>query len=475
MSSRRAWKELLLFAGELAALFGGLWLGLAIRHLDIPAFALFMEHLPAFGVLFLLWQGVFLALGMYELNRLRDLPFQVGSLATALGVNWVVGVTYFYFGYAVIGYTPRAHFLLAVVFGHLAVLGWRRVAYRLFRTRLMRQRVLILGHARDVAELAEELIRQPQLGFVPVGSIQEGVDLIAAEPRWVERHWPQARDAVGEAVRRRLPVVSLPAFYEQVFGKVDPVHAASAGWLFSAVLSRSGRMSLIVKRCVDAVIAAVLLVALAPLLVLVALAVRLADGSPVFFGQRRVGFMGREFTMWKFRTMAVQADDGTPFTSDAAAAGLVTRLGRWLRRSRLDELPQLWLVLRGDMALVGPRPEWHREVEQIEALIPHYQIRHLVRPGITGWAQLNYRATKDPKDSLEKFRYDLYYLKNRSPALDLAILLRTARRVAMGDSSRHAIIQRPDFRLPRASVEFAGGVSAMMGREPARQLAMTRS
>jgi lipopolysaccharide/colanic/teichoic acid biosynthesis glycosyltransferase len=163
---------------------------------------------------------------------------------------------------------------------------------------------------------------------------------------------------------------------------------------------------------------------------------KLSDGlsSPVFFFQKRVGHLGRRFVIWKFRTMVVGASKAGPLFKSEGLDLRITRLGRFLRGSRLDEIPQLLNVLKGDMSLVGPRPEWTREVRILERSVPHYHLRHLIKPGVTGWAQINYHATSSEAESVQKLHYDLYYVKNMSLALDLGIILRTFRRIFQKDS-----------------------------------------
>lgn len=186
-----------------------------------------------------------------------------------------------------------------------------------------------------------------------------------------------------------------------------------------------------VSRLGDILLSLTLLVLLAPLILAVAVAVRVGSGTPVLFRQRRVGRGGREFTQVKFRTMAVDAErDGPSWSPEGDPR--ITRLGRVLRRWRLDELPNLVNVLRGDMAFVGPRPEQPFFVEQLSQKLPGYTLRHLVRPGLTGWAQVRHAYGSSDEDAREKLRYDLFYVKHRSPSLDLAIAFDTVRVVLRG-------------------------------------------
>ncbi|MEK7721495.1 MAG: sugar transferase, partial [Elusimicrobiota bacterium] len=157
-------------------------------------------------------------------------------------------------------------------------------------------------------------------------------------------------------------------------------------------------------------------------------------GAPVFFVQKRVGHLGRRFIIWKFRTMVAGASMAGPLYKAQSQDSRITKLGRFLRGARLDEIPQLWNVLKGEMSLVGPRPEWVSEVRILERSVPHYHLRHLIKPGATGWAQINYHATSSLAESVEKLHYDLYYVKNMSLALDLGIILRTFRRIFQKDA-----------------------------------------
>jgi exopolysaccharide biosynthesis polyprenyl glycosylphosphotransferase len=219
-------------------------------------------------------------------------------------------------------------------------------------------------------------------------------------------------------------VVRPQDWYERVLRRVSLDELDESWFLFDRPL-RARRLSAAVKRATD-LLAGVLGSLLVCLLVpLVALLVRVDDGGPVFFRQQRVGRGGRPFMIWKFRTMRMDAEAGGPAWA-ARDDDRVTRLGRVLRRTRLDELPQFFNVLAGDMALVGPRPEQPRFVRLLERTIPFYDRRHLMRPGITGWATVRFGYGDSVTDKWRSHEYDLYYLKHRSPLLDAEISIRTA-------------------------------------------------
>jgi exopolysaccharide biosynthesis polyprenyl glycosylphosphotransferase len=198
---------------------------------------------------------------------------------------------------------------------------------------------------------------------------------------------------------------------------------------------RASRATRAGKRVVDLVLAAVGVALASPLMLLTALAVRLETAGPVLYKQERVGENGRLFTLCKFRSMRADAETGTPIWAKEKD-DRVTRVGRFIRITRLDELPQLWNVLRGDMSFVGPRPERPFFVEQLAAVIPFYMERHAVKPGVTGWAQVKYRYGSSVEDAMEKLRYDLYYIKHLSIVFDLTIVVDTVKVILLGKGAK---------------------------------------
>ena len=219
-------------------------------------------------------------------------------------------------------------------------------------------------------------------------------------------------------------------FWERSFSCVPPDHVDES-WLARLDLRVRHPIFHRAKRCLDVFIAILGLVVLSPLLLLAAAAIVLESGGPVFFSQRRVGFLGRPFTLHKLRTMRTDAEaKGAQWASERDSRA--TRVGAFLRRSRIDEIPQFWNVLRGEMSIVGPRPERPEFVEKLNDEIPLWPCRHLVKPGLTGWAQIRFRYAAGSSASKEKLAHDLYYLKNASLLLDLQIILSTLRSVAKG-------------------------------------------
>jgi exopolysaccharide biosynthesis polyprenyl glycosylphosphotransferase len=227
-------------------------------------------------------------------------------------------------------------------------------------------------------------------------------------------------------------VYTLESFHE-VHWRYVPVHSLDPFWPLQRgfQLARNSPYHY-VKRLFDLAVSSVLLLVALPIIGAVAALILWENGRPAIFRQTRVARDNQPFTIFKFRTMVAPSDEGTDDIYTRRNDPRITRVGRWLRKLRLDELPQLWNVFRGEMSLIGPRAEWIRCAERYEKVIPFYHFRHLVKPGITGWAQVNYGYGESDEDAIEKLKYDLYYIRNYSLKLDLMIVFKTAYTVLFG-------------------------------------------
>jgi sugar transferase (PEP-CTERM system associated) len=329
----------------------------------------------------------------------------------------------------------------------VAVPAWRLAFDGVTRDPNMEERVLIMGTgtaARSVARLiaAQHDYSYRVVGFLDepataapdlhvIGSTSDLADVI--RQRQVNRVIVSLSDRRGHMPIRELlqakmsgvRVEDAATTYERLTGKIL-IDEIKPSWLIFSDGFRASRITRTAKRVVDLLLAAVGLVLAAPLMLLTALVVRLESPGPVLYRQERVGENGRLFTLCKFRSMRSDAETGTPIWA-REKDDRVTRVGRFIRLTRLDELPQLWNVLRGDMSFVGPRPERAYFVEQLAAVIPFYMERHAVKPGVTGWAQVKYRYGSSVEDAMEKLRYDLYYIKHLSIVFDLTIVVDTVK------------------------------------------------
>ena len=242
-------------------------------------------------------------------------------------------------------------------------------------------------------------------------------------------------DALLQCRLAGVRVTDLSRFFERVQHRI-PVEALKASWLIYGSGFRQSWLRALVKRMFDVTVASVLLILTLPIIVVTALLIRLESGPPVIYRQQRVGLRGKTFDLLKFRSMEHNAEkDGKP-TWASIGDKRITNLGRFLRRTRIDELPQLINVLRGEMSFVGPRPERPVFVTMLAEQIPFYAVRHSVKPGITGWAQVRYSYGATVEESVTKLEYDLYYVKNHTVFLDLLIMLETIRVVLLGEGAR---------------------------------------
>jgi sugar transferase (PEP-CTERM system associated) len=230
-------------------------------------------------------------------------------------------------------------------------------------------------------------------------------------------------------------VTDLARYFERVHGQV-PIESLKVSWLIYGEGFRQNGVRNCAKRALDLALSALLMVVAAPTILVVASLIALEGGGPVIYRQQRVGYRGRPFTAYKLRSMAPDAEkDGKPAWA-AVNDARVTRIGKIIRRTRIDELPQLLNVFRGEMSFVGPRPERPEFVAMLTEQIPFYAARHSVRPGLTGWAQVRYSYGASVEQSVRKLEYDLYYVKNHTLLLDLLILLETVRVVLLGEGAR---------------------------------------
>ncbi len=424
-------RKLSLMAGDAAVFAAAVSLLLSMREPYWIDPALARPFVPLLGFTI----ATAYAAGLYELRLIRDFVALIGGLLISGIACGVFAMTYFYLLSSYVGFAPKATLLFIVFAAHAGMLLWRRGVLAATGFGLLDLRILILGDERYSDYLRASEGRRANEDFNLVTRGAGDVDMVVVDRRWTDRHPAEARSVLAEAIANRVPVVSINEFHEALFGKVSPQHANDLAWALDHVLPRSGSLYFTSKRVFDVAASAVLLVLLAPIIFVIAAAIMLLGGGSPLYAQTRVGYLGKSFRLWKFRTMHQGAEGKGPFSPIGAGRDRrITRIGGVLRRLRLDELPQLWNVLRGDMSLVGPRPEWVEEVAILEKAVPTYSLRYLVPPGITGWAQVYFRATNNPQDAIEKHNYDLYYLKHFSLTLDFTILLKTIKRAFVKDS-----------------------------------------
>ena len=397
-----------------------------------------------------------IAVGVYGSEALRSLRFAGARLLVAVSLA-IIALAFLDF--LVPGQTFwRSTLLYAMAFTILLLMANRIVVGGVLGAGAFRRRILVLG-AGQRAQRLKDLGERPESGFVIAGyvgmsdrrpTIADAIPRAAIDDlsRFVADRRASEVVLALEERRNALPLKDLlriktagvhvndfSSFMERETGRVD-LDTLNPSWLIFSDGFSSGRMiSSVAKRLFDMAASGVLLILTFPLIALFALLVKLDSRGPAFFRQTRVGLYGQPFTVLKLRSMRVDAEAGGAKWAEADDPR-VTRVGRFIRTLRIDELPQAWTVLRGRMSFVGPRPEVPQFVDDLEDKLPFYAERHMVKPGITGWAQINYPYGASTEDARRKLEYDLYYAKNYTPFLDLLILLQTLRVILWPEGAR---------------------------------------
>ncbi len=440
---------LLLLAGE-----GGWLLRLWQLGSGVEADVSRLPHIFAFAVTV---QLAMVGVGAYGVDALRSMRIAAARLVVAVAFAVILLSALFFLMPAITFW--RSNLLYAV----LLALAFVFVAHLLFDRTLgsdgLKRRVMVLGAGPRAARI-DALAHRQGAGFVVAGYVAMN-DGPVAVPGAVNRDAIASltghvvRLGVGEVVlaleerRNALPLSDLlrikttgvfvndiSSFLERETGRVD-LDSLNPSWLiFSDGFSAGRRLSAAGKRLFDVAVSATLLLVFAPIILLTALLVKLESKGPAFFRQRRVGLYGQPFEILKLRSMRQDAEVGGKAVWAQKDDPRVTRVGAVIRKLRIDELPQAWTVLKGEMSFVGPRPERPQFVADLEARLPFYAERHVVKPGITGWAQINFPYGASVEDARQKLEYDLYYAKNYTPFLDLLILLQTVRVVLWPEGAR---------------------------------------
>lgn len=404
-------------------------------------------------------QGAFYLFDLYDFSMIRRLSVLAIRLCQALGLAAMLLALLFYLlPHLMLG---RGVFLTQLALMLTIMTGWRLVARWLLGHPRLAERVIILGTEQQAVDLAREVLNRRESGYEVVGFVGDDPALIgkslinpcvigtADDLEAVARRYNADRIVVALTDRRGHmpfdPLLNLKLrddvaiedwanFFERLTGKISTDRLQPSQLIFADNL-RWIRFYRRVRRVADIFTAVIGLVLTSPLMLLTALIIKLESAGPIFYSQERVGQHDQPFHIIKFRSMRTDAEkNGAVWASKDDPR--VTRVGRIIRKLRIDELPQFINVLRGEMSIIGPRPERRQFVQQLSEVLPYYSQRHLVKPGITGWAQVCYPYGASVEDARMKHQYDLYYIKNQSPLLDAVILFETLRVVFFGRLGR---------------------------------------
>jgi len=452
-------RSLALVVGDILILTAGVYLCDWIGIFGLPAICLGDPPLlPKAAVFVGLGILTFQVAGLYDSSPPLD---RKETAVRGIAAASVWGTLFAAMAFSVPGlHLGRLAALFGLATGTLGVIGLHWLFSLLPAATRFRERLLFLGATPVADRVISELERNNPgyeiLGYVDdrpaheipltngfrilgktdqikeiVATTQAGTIVVAL----AERRGTFPMQAILDCKLRGMRIEDWPTFYEKLTGKIIVQNLRPSWLVFSEGFNRT-RVTRLVKRVGDLALSSIFVLLGWPIFFLVAIAIRLDSRGPIFFQQERVGQRGRTFTLLKFRTMLQNAEAHTGPVWTAQEDRRITRLGRWLRKTRLDEFPQILNVIKGEMSFIGPRPERPHFVAQLQEKIPYYAQRHVIKPGITGWAQVRYSYGATIEDAEEKLQYDLYYVKNMSIFLDMLILLSTIQVVLFAKGAR---------------------------------------
>ena len=391
----------------------------------------FDSHFLPFTYVFCAWLLIFFLFNLYETQSVKPTILNLKKVGLASIVAFAASMVIFYI-VPDFGITPKTNLVIFSAIFLVLFMGWRRIFYAIFASYFKRGVVLMTDEGQDknrVDELANYINTYPQSGFFILGKYSSFSEFWAkAGEKQIDTLIISKNAMVTEKdlerIYRRIGNITDFAYaYEDMLGKI-PVDFIDNAWFLHNIRSASRALYEEIGKLANSVLALIALVILSPLLFLIAFFIKLDDLGPVFYTQARVGENGKNFRLYKFRSMMPGADrNGAEWTEKNDPR--ITRTGKIIRRLHVDEIPQLWNIFRGEMALVGPRPELPSFVAKLEKEIPYYGLRHIIAPGFTGWAQIRFKNARGVAESKEKFDYDLFYIKNRNIFMDLGIIFKT--------------------------------------------------
>ncbi len=438
MTISRKRETAILFVADVLILYFSVWLTLFLRYFELPTLDVWNVHFLPFSIIIAVWILVFFISGLYEKHTLIIKSRLPSTVFNAQMANAFLAVLFFYF-IPYFGIAPKTNLFIYLVVSSFFVLVWRIYGDKFFSS-LKKEKGLLIGSGNEMKELLEEVNGNSRYSLEFVSSIDlDKVDGLDFQEEILQRIYSEeihiiAIDLKNEKVEPILPqlynlifsnvkFIDMYKIYEDIFDSV-PLSLVRYNWFLENISTESRTTYDALKRIMDVCLS--ILVGIVSLIFypLVAIAIKLEDGGPVFFEHNRIGQNNKIINTKKFRSMSVHNElDGLSKDSH------ITKVGGLIRKLRIDELPQIWSVIKGDMSLIGPRPEVPSLVKQYESQISFYNIRHLIKPGLSGWAQLYHtdppKSVADEERTRRKLSYDLYYIKNRSFMLDLKIALKT--------------------------------------------------
>jgi exopolysaccharide biosynthesis polyprenyl glycosylphosphotransferase len=413
--------------GDLVAFWLSLIVILSFRYGEANN-EIVIKHFGPFLILYLIWALVFYLFDLYDIYKIKPTIPHLRQFGLAIITSFILGIGLFYL-IPSFGITPKTNLIFQTIsFGFISFLI-RRFFYAIYAYQFVRPAILI-GEAKFLDNLHKAITENPQIGLkiiyysdglsdalVKFQNIRNAIFVIDANVT------PISSASLIAIHKNKNEIIDIAEAYEKYLHKI-PVNYVSESWIVENINNQKDLLYKIISRAVEILFAVIVLAVFSPIIFIVAILIKLEDKGPVFYTQKRVGLNDKDFNIIKIRSMKINAEEnGARWTE--VSDERITKVGRIIRKLHIDEVPQMINILRGELALFGPRPERPEFVRELVKEIPHYGIRNIVHPGFTGWAQIKYRYANSVLTSKEKFEYDLYYIKNRNIFMDFGIFVRT--------------------------------------------------
>ena len=443
--------KIILFLGDVLLMYGALFLALAIRYKDFsflpgPQTKIFLFH---FSFIHLFWLLVLFIFDFYNPSFLKKTSDLFRNSIIFLFLAGALGTIYFYLQ-PKLAIAPKTILFLDVLFFTIFLYIWRIVSIQILKIFLTKEKIIIIGAPSSFSQMLNDSLKVGDYQIIAfynpssqstsfsklakygiiseISKLKEIIEKEEVNTISFTLNFYQDEKMVKEIFLNlppKLNFINFTDFYENLTKKV-PLEAINELWLLENISRVEKKIDEILKRTFDIIFSIPGIIFTILIFPFIALAIKIDSPGPIFYTQKRVGKDRKIFNLYKFRTMKVSENQDKQFWREKDPSQ-ITRVGKFLRKFYLDETPQFFHIFKGDLSFVGPRPEWLELARIFEREIPFYSLRYLVKPGLTGWAQLNFPPSTSIEEAKEKFQYDLYYIKNRSFLLDLEIILQTIR------------------------------------------------
>lgn len=419
------YRKFLVFSGDIIAVYTAFIATILVSFPLLDFQKELILHAKPFFILFIVWFAVLYVFNLYDTTNIRIYLSNIQTTLLAFLTSGAVGMLMFYL-FPIFSIAPKTNLAINLVLFLGFFILWRRVISSVFSKNLL-EKTIIIGTDKESKDIHEVLSSKNPFGYQSLGifsSIDDAVNLIKEEniTSVVIANNLETID-IYKITRLGVQTIPLLTVYERIYERI-PLALMNDSVAISILNKEKDALYNASRRILDILVSSIILILTLPITLLASIAIYLQDRENIFYTQTRVGKNNKIFSVYKFRSMKVRAEsEGAVWAGEKDSR--ITKIGAVLRKTHIDEIPQMINILRGDIGLVGPRPERPEFVHQLENDIPFYFIRHTIQPGFTGWAQIKFRYARSKEDSAEKLEYDLFYLKHRSLALDFGIILKT--------------------------------------------------